>query len=128
MKEENVKAYLSSEEGKRNAERFIKALKERRLICSVKSVSSSGMSRIITFNEVARIGYPKKKSYTLYHFNWFFKCIGYTYDNKWDAIRVNGCGMDMIFGTIYGVCETLIYYGWKLPKDWAQLSDAYMKI
>lgn len=120
--------YLQSEEGKRNAERFIKALKEGRLVCSVKSVSSSGMSRVISFCEVAKIGYPKKDRYALYQFNWFFKNLGWTYVNSRDAIRVGGCGMDMIFHVLYSVCGTLEYYGFKMPKDWSSLADNYMKI
>lgn len=47
--EKQIKAFLASEDGKMNAERFIKALKEERILCSVRSVSKSGMSRVIAF-------------------------------------------------------------------------------
>ena len=40
--ENQIKAFLASEAGKMNAERFIKALKEERILCSVQSVSKSG--------------------------------------------------------------------------------------
>ena len=116
--------YLQSEDGKSNAERFIKALKEGRLVCSVKHVSSSGMSRVISFCEVRKIG----KTYTLFQFNWFFKQLGWTYVDSWNAIRVGGCGMDMIFHTLYSVCSTLQYYGFKVPKDYSILADNYMRI
>ena len=123
-KKDNVAEFLQSEDGKRNAERFIKALKEGRLVCSVKHVSSSGTSRIISFCEVSKVG----KTYTLYQFNWFFKQLGWTYVDSWHAIRVGGCGMDMVFYTIESVCSTLQYHGFKVPKDYMSLADNYMII
>lgn len=116
--------YLKSEYGKENAERFIKALKEGRLVCSVKHVSSSGMSRVISFCEVKKVG----KGYALYQFNWFFRNLGWTYVDSWNAIRVGGCGMDMISHVLYSVCATLEANGFKVPKDYSHLASNYMKI
>lgn len=124
MTDKQITAYLQSEEGKMNAERFIKALKERRILCTVKNVSRSGMSRIISFCEVVRLN----SGYAIYQFNWFFKNLGYEYRNDWDAIRVGGCGMDMILATLSGVCGTLKYNGFKLPKNYSSLAESYLRI
>lgn len=125
MKESEIKAFLESEDGKRNAERFIRALKERRFVCSIKHVSSSGMSRAISFCEMTSCAEGRKRRYSLLQFNWFLGRIGYKYDDDYRAIRVGGCGMDMIFHTLYSVASTLEYYGFKVPKDWPRLADDY---
>lgn len=128
MSEKEIKAYLESEDGKRNAERFIKALREGRMVCSVKHVNSTGTSRVISFCEMKSWTVNRKRHWAIYQFNWFFKNLGFRYDDSWDAIRVGGCGMDMIFGTLYNVCGTLQYHGFKLPKDWSSLADHYNRI
>lgn len=127
MKEKDIKTYLQSEEGKSNAKRFIKALREKRIIATVKKVSSSGMSRDIFFGEVAISGKGKGRYTHIYQFNWFFKQLGYNYTGN-DTIRVGGCGMDMVFNTLYNVCGTLKYNGYKLPDNWSSLSEAYLYI
>ena len=42
---------FTSEEFIQNAERYIKASKENRIFCIIHSVSKSGMSRKLSFNE-----------------------------------------------------------------------------
>lgn len=128
MNEKEIKAFLESEDGKRNAERFIKALKEGRLVCSVKHVSGSGMSRVISFCEMQSYTVNRKRRWAIYQFNWFFKHLGWRYNDSWDAIQVSGCGMDMIFHVLYNVCGTLAYHGFKVPKDYASLADHYNRI
>ena len=125
MSDKEIKTFLESEDGKRNAERFIKALKESRLLCSVKHVGSQGMSRVISFCEMKSWTVNRKKQWAVYQFNWFFKNLGWRYDESWDAIRVRGCGMDMIFHVLYNVCGTLKYHGYKVPEDYALLADRY---
>ena len=126
MSKDKRAEYLKSEEGQRNAKRFIKALKEGRIVCGVKHVSKSGMSRIISVCEVAK---PKGcKRFYMYQFNWFIKQMGWTYADDWSAIRVGGCGMDMIFHLLYSVCSSLKYHGFKLPNGWENMCDDYMKV
>lgn len=91
MKKNKIEMFLQSEDGKRNAERFIKALKEKRIIACVKHVSSSGMSRDIAFREVVKTKY----GYSMLQFDWFFEQLGWPRSKNYDAIRVGGCGMDM---------------------------------
>ena len=117
--EKQIKAFLASEDGKRNAERFIKALKEERILCSVHSVSKSGMSRVIAFREITKCG----KKYIILQFDWFLEQLGYTRKNN--GISVGGCGTDMMFYTLYSVCGTLKANGYKVPKDYMSLADHY---
>lgn len=125
-KTDKVAEFLKSEDGQRNAKRFIKALKEGRIVCGVKHVSSSGMSRVISVCEVAK---PQgAKRFYMYQFNWFIHQLGWTYVDSYSAIRVGGCGMDMVFHLLYSVCGTLQYNGFKLPERWQVLCDDYMKV
>lgn len=125
MNDKQVKEFLQSENGMRNAERFIKALKEHRIVCSVKHVSSTGMSRTISFCEM-HVGTMNRKKYgQILQFNWFISQLGYTYDKNRDGIRVGGCGMDMVFNTLYNVAAELKRNGFKVPNDYASLADHY---
>lgn len=124
MRKDKIEDYLKSENGQMNAKRFIKALKEGRIICVVKHVSSSGMSRDIAFREVVKT----KNGFHMLQFDWFFEQLGWSRSKNYDAIRVCGCGMDMRFHVIYSVCMELKYYGFKLPKDWSSLADNFMAI
>jgi hypothetical protein len=64
------------------------------LLAQINSVSRSGMTRRIEFyaakgNEISRIGY------------FMSKILEWPYDVDKGGFRVGGCGMDMIFHTIY---------------------------
>lgn len=118
--------YLKTEEGIRNAERFIKALKEHRLIASVKKVSRDGLSRQIFFGEVGIVANDRP---AIYQFNYFFSQLGWRYARgNADALSISGCGMDMIFHTFDSVASTLKYYGFDVPDNYTCLADDYMKI
>jgi hypothetical protein len=78
--------------------RYIKAIEENRVICSIGSVSKSGMSRTVKFLACEKNSY-KKSFYNYVNFYSLFKALGYTEVNGY--FRINGCGMDMIFHTNY---------------------------
>lgn len=126
--DKQIAEFLQSEDGKRNVERFIKALKEQRIVVSIPHVSSSGMSRIIRFREIGKYKSSGKYHYIIYQFDWFFEHLGYCYDKNWDGIKVGGCGMDMVFHTLYSVCGTLKHYGFKVPANYTSLADDYLKV
>ena len=90
---------------KKEALRELKHLcKGSRIYARVNHVSSSGMSREITFRVL------KKNS--LYNITGLIqKITGYSWGRSWDGIRVGGCGMDMIFNTLYVVNCVGIRYG-----------------
>ena len=117
----NANNYLNSENGKANAMRFISALTERRLLCVVKKVSSSGTSRQIFFGEMCfNNGFAH-----LCQFNYFLGCLGFRYKNDSGLVSVSGCGMDMIFHTLYNACGILADAGFTLPADWDRLCCDY---
>lgn len=92
--------YYTIEQFISDATRYIKAIKEGRMINSIGSVSSSGMSRTIKFLSCEKS--TDKKQYGYYNFNCLFVCMGYSYANQnRDYFRICGCGMDMIFHTNY---------------------------
>ena len=88
-----------------HSKRYIKAIKEGRIICNIANVSSSGMSRNIKFLECSKNGH----GYGYYNFYVFFKALGYTSKN--DTFRISGCGMDMILHTNYSNIHNLYNLG-----------------
>lgn len=81
------------------------------ILASVKSISSSGMSRSIAF------GFITEKR--LFNFTYHISIIKEINMNDNRSIRVGECGMDMIFATLYGlngnIASLLKTYG--LLKD-----------
>ena len=89
-----------------HAKRYIKATKEGRMVCSIGSVSSSGMSRTMKFVEMAKNTYTPNK-FQLLNFYQFFDILGHTKVRGSDYFRVSGCGMDMVFATNYNIIREL---------------------
>ena len=91
-----------------HAKRYIKAIKEGRMICSIGSVSSSGMSRTIKFLEIGKVKtYDKETRYSLSNFYQFFEALEYSKAKNDGYFRIGGCGMDMIFHTNYSIINKL---------------------
>lgn len=82
-----------------DANQWIKAIEQGRVICSVVSVSKSSMSRKLKFLSFE----PNKDSQSGYYrqYNTMLKTLGYKLKDY--SITVNGCGMDMIFNTNYNI-------------------------
>lgn len=88
----------------KQAQRYIKAVKQRRLMCIIGRVSQSGMSRTMKFLE---FGTYKGKGH-VYQFWAFFKVTGHTEArNNRDYFSIGGCGMDMVFHTNYVMIHKL---------------------
>ena len=105
-----IKAYnkkndypISAETFKDHATRYIKAIRESRMLCSIGSVSKSGMSRNIKFLELSK----GETTHHIYNFYQFFDVLGYTKVKNSDYFRIGGCGMDMIFHTNYTIIHNL---------------------
>ena len=86
-----------------DAKRWVKAIKDRRMGCVIKSVSRSGMSRTMYFFEGRKGGFSQ--------FYTFLNAMGYTQSRDRDGISVSGCGMDMVFHVNYTICHRLCRYG-----------------
>lgn len=92
--------YYSTDQFFDDAVRYVKAIKEGRVICSIGSVSKSGMSRTIKFLACSRNALQGKYYYM--NFFSFFRALGYTETRAKDHyFSISGCGMDMIFHTNY---------------------------
>lgn len=87
-----------------DAKQYIKAIKEERMICIIKSVSNSGMSRNLKF-----LSAEKGKDKRFYHrqYNCLFIALGYKEVQRTGTFKINGCGMDMVFNTNYNIIHDL---------------------
>jgi len=84
--------------------------------CVLRRVSSSGMSRKISLCVF-------KDNKPLWITWWAAKALGWRFDEKTEAIHVNGCGMDMGFHTVYTLSRVLFEGegedpGYKLNQRW----------
>lgn len=95
--------YYDEKQFIQDAKTYIKAIKERRMLCVIKSVSASGMSRILKFNscEVGKNGANYRQ------YSCLFIALGFSEVKNKDAFRVHGCGMDMVFDTNYRIIHML---------------------
>lgn len=106
-----------------DAQRYIKAIKEGRMICSIDSVSKSGMSRTIKFLSCEKSNYNKGQFNYLNYFA-FFRIMGYSPASKYgDYFRISGCGMDMIFHTNYTIIHRLHRLGFMNKKTCDSLAQ-----
>lgn len=113
-------SYYSKDQFIKDGIRYIKAIQERRIICSIGSVSASGMSRTIKFLA------PEKGKYGYSYLNFFafMRALGYTPANKNDHyFRIGGCGMDMIFHTNYTIIHRLQRLGFINKKQCSSLAQ-----
>jgi hypothetical protein len=101
---ENIKKlnYYSLEQFQQDAQTYIKAIKEGRMLCVIKSVSKSGMSRVIKFNSAEH----GKERTNFRQYSCLFETLGYKESRSQSGYTVNGCGMDMIFHTNYSIIHS----------------------
>jgi len=98
LKKIENQTYYSEDQFFDDCIRYAKAIKEGRVICSIDSVSRSGMSRTIKFLECSK----GTNRYNYMNFFSFFKVLGYTETRARDHyFTISGCGMDMIFHSNY---------------------------
>jgi len=93
-----------------NANRYIKAIEEKRVFCIIYKVSASGMSRNLAFFEHSFNA--KYKQGNIYNFHCLFKSFGYT--EAREGFRINGCGMNMVFHTNYSIIHQLNSLGFNM--------------
>tara|TARA_R110000822_G_C15154620_1_gene477600 strand:+ start:331 stop:759 length:429 start_codon:yes stop_codon:yes gene_type:complete len=122
LKLSNVKNYGSSEVDQftESAKRYIKAIKQGRIICNIESVSASGMSRNIKFMECNG---TTKNGFSFFNFFKLFKDLGYKNAKNSNSFKISGCGMDMVFATNYNIIHKLKNLGFLSPKDCAALAQ-----
>lgn len=114
--------YYSVEQFTKDANDYIKAIKQGRMLNSIGSVSSSGMSRTMKFTSCEK----NQRTKGFYYRNYFafFKALGYSEANKNDHyFRISGCGMDMIFHTNYSIIHNLTRLGFLSKKECENLAQ-----
>lgn len=113
--------YYSDSDFYRDAERWIKAIREKRMVCSIKSVSRSGMSRVFYYFELSG---NEKGQFSIMQFYAFLKALGHTESRSHDhAISVGGCGMDMNFHTNYSIIHRLNRLGFLTEQECENLAQ-----
>jgi len=105
--------YYSIEQFDADAKRYIKAIKERRMICIIHSVSTSGMTRNLSFFAQEKSHYNNE--FNTLNFNQLFRVLGYR-EAKREGFIINGCGMDMVFHTNYTNIHDLFRLGYITKK------------
>lgn len=72
----------------------------------VKSVSRSGMSRRIKFYTISKPERADEKTRLVFLTGYMAHVLGYKMGDD-GCINVSGCGMDMVFATVYNLGRTL---------------------
>lgn len=124
VKKINSISYYSVEDFCKDAERYIKAIRETRMFCQIIGVSKSGMSRTICFKEfnIFDQGDNTKRG-QIYNFYCFFESLGYRSSKDRDGFTISGCGMDMVFHTNYTIINRLHSLGFTTKDEYKTLSQ-----
>jgi hypothetical protein len=101
--------YYSLQDFERDVKDYIKAITERSMLCVVKSVSRSGMSRVLSFHSYNG-GYYRQ-------YNCLFMVLGFKESSNRNGFKINGCGMDMIFHTNYTIIHSLCKLGYVTKEE-----------
>lgn len=98
---------------KYNVKRYIKAIKENRMMCSIDKVAPSGMSRTLKFVEMVKGGYKQHGTtqHNVYNFYVLFDMLQHEKVRDSDYFRIHGCGMDMVFNTNYNIIREFYHLG-----------------
>lgn len=111
--------HYTTEDFIRDGKRYLKAIKEGRMVCVIYSVSNSGMSRNLAFFECSQN--KKYKNFNYLNFNAFFIALGYS--KAKEGFRVSGCGMDMVFHTNYSNIRKLFKLGFLTLEECDNLAQ-----
>jgi len=113
-------SHFSNEDFYNNAERYINAVRENRVICSIGSVSRSGMSRTMKFMECSM----GENRANWYNFHALFLALGFSVSRSQnDYFTISGCGMDMVFHTNYTIIHQLGRLGFLTKEEIAVLAQ-----
>ena len=119
--QKNIKKlnYYTAENLHADIKAYIKAIKERRMLCIIERVSASGMSRVIKFNACE----GKKGQFNYRQFRCLFIAFGHSEAKNSYGFRVNGCGMDMVFHTNYDLIHDFKRLGFITDEECRHLAQ-----
>ena len=98
---------------------YIKATKERRMLCVINKVSASGMSRTMMFHSTEK---NKSEHYTRNYYS-LFKAYGHIFRGRSYHATISGCGMDMVWNTNYNMIHWFRKLGFISKKQCDRLSQ-----
>ena len=122
--QKNIKKlnYFDSEHFFNMAQTYLKAIRESRMVCSIGSVSSSGMSRTMKFTSCEFNA--KEKSAYYYNYYCLFITLGYSEARAKNCyFSISGCGMDMVFNTNYNIIHDLKRLNFITDEECRKLSQ-----
>jgi len=112
------KVDMSIDQFIRDAQTYLRAVKERRISYTVDTVSKSGMSRTLLITSCERWRWDGKLRYYYRQYNTMLQAMGYSVKRGYrDSIRVHGCGMNMLFATNYNIVWSLHRLGFISRKQ-----------
>jgi len=101
----------SKQETKEAIERLREMIKPGdKVYTTVNHVSRSGMYRAISVHLI-------KDNEPIWISRLVAKAVGFGWDDNHEAIKVNGCGMDMGFHVVYELSRVLFPNGFGIPTD-----------
>jgi len=113
IKKISKEKYYLTDDFIRDAKCYIQAIKEGRMICNIKSISRSGMSRNMKFVSMEQFkGRGDRDVFYLREYGGLFDMLGYTESRSKDSyFLISGCGMNMVFATNYRIINSLFRMG-----------------
>lgn len=118
MKRINSVSYYSGDDFIHDADMYISAIKQGRMLCVIHSVSQSGMSRTMSFHSCEKHTHTKGVNFSYRQYVCLFLSLGYTKARNWNtAFSIGGCGMDMVFNTNYTIIHRLYNLGFMTKEE-----------
>ena len=87
------------------------------IYCVLAHKSASGMRRVIRFYKIATSAETGEQETWDLSGN-IAKALEYGYNEKYEGVIVNGCGMDMGFHVVYSLSDKLFTDGYQLTSSW----------
>lgn len=120
LKNINTLNYYSNDQFIADAKKYISAIKQGRMLCNIGSVSSSGMSRTMSFKSCER---SKEGHYFYRNYVCLFICLDWGKEDKYGYFRISGCGINMVFHVNYTIIHQLYRYGFLTKVECEKLSQ-----
>ena len=110
LKKINNESYYSVDQFIDDAKTYINAVKDGRILYNLQKVSQSGMSRLINVMSCEKLECYNCRKYYYRTYCQMFAVMGY-HVNKEGLVRVNGCGVNMMFATNYDLIMNFLNLG-----------------
>lgn len=118
MRRVNNESFYTIEDFIKDIQTYIKAVKDGRILYTVISVARSGMSRDISILSCEKSRYNGDTQHYYRQYCMMLKVLGYRVNRGYrDTIKVNGCGMNMLFATNHSLIHKFCRLGFISKKQ-----------